>query len=485
MMSGTATGLGVAMPEWLARRDTPNGAWEVQRGEAKRGEAWTNQRDRVMRVPFGGDETNRVIRAHEMTHARVSPMNAILGTEKGYSEGSIRAAEEFRVNSLVRVAGFDIDFLVDGSENIAGQRLAQMNDIEGMVTSIAAMANTKGAAAFLRGVKTVDEDLAKALREVEKAVIKTWAKPARRTSDSSVAKKFGSTRPCQSEGWEGYNAGFRDFTIPLAKMLDSIIDALTPDPEDEGDEDEGNGDSADGKNEAEAKKPKDRVGDAIAGRHGRWGNLIFDREVRLTKTMRGSLGRKRVATNVGRNPRRMNRMLTDPQRRIFDKTIRGTGGVVLIDQSGSMALSVEQIEKMMEASPGCTIIGYSHRAGSTDRPNIWTLAQNGRRVAEVRKGSGGNGVDGPALRYAIAQARRGEPIVWVCDGCVTSGDDDMVYENLDIECAKLVVRNRIHMAKDVKAGIAALQRVAKREKLPTVMVGNVYSRAYKAGIRVK
>jgi hypothetical protein len=41
------------------------------------------------------------------------------------------------------------------------------------------------------------------------------------------------------------------------------------------------------------------------------------------------------------------------------------------------------------------------------------------------------------------------------------------------------------MAKDVKAGIAALQRVAKREKLPTVMVGNVKNRAWSAGIRVK
>ncbi len=478
MMNGTTPGLGVAMPEWLTRRDTPNGAWEVQRGEAKRGEAWTNQHDRIMRVPFGGDETNRVIRAHEMTHARVSPMLAVLGIERGISEGSIRAAEEFRVNSLVSVAGFDIDFLVDGSENNAGQRLAEMNDIAGLVQSIAAMANTKGAAAFLRGVKTVDEEMAKAIREVEKAVIKTWAKPARRAGDAAVAKKFGSTRPCTSEGWEGYSAGYRDFTIPLALMLDAAIDALTPEEEEGDDEVKGPNDG-----NAERQKPKDRVGEALAGRHGRWGKLIFDPEARLTKTMRGSLGRKRVATNVGRNPRRMNRMLTDPQRRIFDKSVRGTGGVVIIDQSGSMSLSIEEIERMMEASPGCTIIGYSHRAGSTDVPNIWVLAQNGRRVAEVPARRAGNGVDGPALRYAISQARRNEPIVWVCDGCVTSGDDDKIYENLDIECAKLVVKNHIHMAKNVKAGVEALHKVAKREKLPTKMVGNVYDRAYRYGIR--
>lgn len=476
MMNGT-TGLGVAMPEWLARRDAPNGPWEVQRGNAKRGEAWTNQRDRIMRVPFGGDETNRVIRAHEMAHARVSPVMAILGVERGISEGSIRAAEEFRVNSLVRVAGFDIDFLVDGSENNAGQRLAEMGDIAGLVQSIAAMAQTKGASAFLRGVKSIDEDLAKAIREVEKAVIKTWAKPARKDGDAAVAKKFGSTRPCKSLQWEGYTAGYRDFTIPLAIMLDKAIDALTPPVEDDASGDAPND------NDSTDNIPKERVKDALLGRHGRWGKLLFDPEVRLTKTMRGSLGRKRVATNVGRNPRRINRMLTDPQRRIFDKSVRGTGGVVLIDQSGSMALSIEEIEKMMEASPGCTIIGYSHKKATVDVPNIWVLAQNGRRVAEVPSRRNGNGVDGPALRYAISQARRNEPIVWVCDGYVTSGDDDTAYDNLDLECAKLVAKNKIYMAKNVEQGVEALERVAKHEKLPTRMVGNVKIEAQRKGIK--
>lgn len=93
-MSGNPSG--VAMPEWLARHDKENGSWTVKNGPAERGQAWTNQKERVMRVPFGGDETNRVIRAHEMAHARVSPELAILGTELGISEGSIRSAEEDR-----------------------------------------------------------------------------------------------------------------------------------------------------------------------------------------------------------------------------------------------------------------------------------------------------------------------------------------------------------------------------------------------------
>jgi hypothetical protein len=439
---------GVAMPEWLTRRDRDGGAWDVSQGEARRGDAWTINRYRKMRVPFGDHETNRVIRAHEMMHAKVTPEGGILGTEKGISEGSLRAAEEFRVNTLVGHAGFDLDVLVDGSEKMAGQRLAETADIAGMAQAIASMANTKGAKDFLRGVKTVDEELAKGLRELEKAIVKRYSTIVRRRGADSAAAKVGSTRPCSSDSWQGYPEGYRDFTVPLAQLLDQTIDALTPPPgEEPGD---GDGDADGSQNRTD---PAERAKRVANGNWGRWGALLFDNEVRLTKTVRGSLGRKRVATNAGRNPRRMNRMLTDPQRRIFDRTTRGTGGVVIIDCSSSMHLSVEDIEKMMEASPGCTIIGYTHRRQSTDIPNIWFLAKDGKRVENVPDRRHGNGIDAPALRFAVEQARRTEQIVWVCDGIVTSGDDDRPYDNLGDECARIVAKRKIHMAYDVPAGV--------------------------------
>lgn len=473
---------GYAMPEWLARNDTENGAWDVRNGPAQRGEAWTNQRDRIMRVPFGGDETNRVIRAHEMTHARVSPQLAVLGTELGISEGSIRCAEEFRVNQLVRTAGFDINLLVDGSERRAGERLAEMEDYAGLVQFIAATADTDGAKAFLRGVKNVDPDLAKALREVEKSIIKMWRQHARRYGDKWQAKRWGDTTPVtvsQSDK-EGWTKGYRDYVIPLAQMLDLAVAALTP-PSDEDDESI-DGEEDKGQNE---ETKIDRVKRAVTGRGGVWGQLLFDDEVRLTKTVKGSMGRKRVATNMGRNPRRINRMLTDPQRRVFDRTNRGIGGVVVIDQSGSMSLSIEEVETIMEASPGCTIIGYSHKAGSTGIPNIWILAENGRRTENVRKGSGGNGVDVPAVKFAASKARRGEPILWVTDGMVTSSHNDQLYDNLEEDAARVVRRHGIHMVPDVKGAVEALRKVAAGEQLPTKYVGRVYNAANRLGIVVR
>ena len=468
-MSETMTG--VAMPEWLARRDTENGPWTVTNGPAQRGEAWTNQHDRKMRVPFGGDETNRVIRAHEMAHARVSPENAVLGTELGISEGSVRCAEEFRVNQIIRTAGFDIDLLVDGSERRAGERLAQMGDYAGLVQFVAACAGTAGATAFIRGIRNIDPELAKSIREVEKSVIKTWRKSARRYGDAWQAKRWGSTERLSN----GYPRGYYEHTIPLAQMLDLAISTLTPDTDGDGEGDE----NGDGNGSSEQSQ---RVKDAVNGRAGVWGKLLFDNEVRLTKTVSGSLGRRRSATNMGRNPRRINRMLTDPQRRVFDKTHRSIGGVVIIDQSGSMALSIEQVEQIMEASPGCTIIGYSHRARSNDVPNIWILAENGRRAEQVRPGSGGNGVDVPAVKFAVSKARRGEPIVWITDGVCTSSHDDRPYENLYEDAARVVRRHGIHMVPDVRGGVEAMKRIAAGERLSTNFVGPVEAMARRLGI---
>jgi hypothetical protein len=406
-----------------------------------------------------------------MAHARVSPEFAILGTEMGISEGSVRSAEEFRVNQLVRTAGFDINLLVDGSEKLAGQRLAEMEDHAGLVHFIAATAGTEGAKAFLRGVRSVDPALAKALRELEKSIIKMWTASSRRSGDRITAKRWGDTRLVSNEEKAdmGYTVGYLQYTIPLAKMLDEAIDALMSDPDVTGE------DGAD--DDIDSKEPFERIKEAVKGNRGRWGKLVIDPEIRPTKPVRGTLGKKRSATNMGRNPRRINRMLTDPQRRVFDKVTRGIGGIVIIDQSGSMSLSIEDVESIMVASPGCTIIGYSHRAGSVDLPNIWVLAEDGKRSPVVRKGQGGNGVDIPALKFATSKATRGESIVWVCDGCVTSGDDDLIYENLDEEAARFVKRNKIHMVKNVSEALDSLRRLSNGETLETRYVGNVKVRA--------
>lgn len=467
---------GVAMPEWLNRRDRENGAWQVRNGPAQRGEAWTALHERIMRVPFAGDETNRVIRAHEMMHARVSPETR-LGIELGISDDALQAAEEFRVNTLVSAAEFDLNVLVDGSERLTGQRLAQMEDYRNLVFMTAATAGGKACKDMLRGVRNVNPGLAKNLRELEKSLLGMWKRRVRDYGAERAAQSWGSTKPVSNDHptMGGYPRGYAKYTIPIARSLDDLAKMLD---ETKG-EAEGEADTEDGE-----QQPMDGklVKDLVAATPGEWANLVF-RETRVNRKAKGNLGRKRIAANTGINPRRMNRMLTDPQRRVFDRKRRINGGIVIIDQSGSMALSTDDIERLMEASPGCTIVGYSNMPGYRDQDNAWVLARDGRRVETLPSGHGGNGVDGPIVRWAVEQVKRSEPIVWVCDGVVTSYHDT-VHLNLTLECAQLVRRHSIHMTPTVTDAIAALSQLEKGRRLPTTYTGEVHKAARRLGFTV-
>lgn len=444
----------LAMPEFIQRNDLPPQSWAVEGGQAIRGDAWTNIADGKMRVPTGDDETSRVVRAHELTHAKVSPGNAqaindIIATAK-VDHQCVIAAEEFRVNMLVAHAGFDVDALADGSESKTGKILGQNNDWNALVRFLPALAGTKGATDLIRGIKSVNPELAKSASELQKEIKKYWKRESRRG-----VKHIADTRDYNS-----LPLGFIQFTMPLAHMLNQLLMH-------EADEFQ---------NDGEIPAPAGgEIRDRIAGNRGMFARLI---EARLPKpkAVDGKLGRKRIACNVGKNPRRIDRMLVDPERRIFDRYAKGAGGVILIDQSGSMRLSDDQMWEIIRNAPGCVIIGYSHSAGSTTIPNVWVLADRGKVVARIPDGNGGNGVDGPAIRFAASKRRKGEAFIWVCDGYVTDGASDSQYSNLDDECAKLIAKHGIHMVHDVEGAVKALKKVKNGQRLPVQGTGPLRSK---------
>lgn len=455
---GDATSQGVAMPEFLTRNDVDGGSWTVGQGTPTRGDAWTNIHDRHMRVPFGDSPLARVIRAHEMAHAKASPIDGTAAAIACESDVEIVAAcEEIRVNEMIKLAGFDIDLLADGSEKATGIELAKMgrDGWNGVVQMVAATANTKASNALISGIRSVDPDMAKAAGELRKAIRKYVARAKKRYN---YGEHIGSTVP--SGYHEAINRGFLNFTAPLAELVSAFtIETETH----EGDPIEGD------PNETLEELAKRAAG----GVRGQWAKMVID-PLPLTRHIDGKLGRKRIASDVGRNPRRIDRMLTDPERRVFDRRSRGKGGVVLIDQSGSMHLDTDDVNALVEAAPGCVIIGYSHQThDATGVPNVWVLANRGKVVESVRDGNGGNGVDGPALRFALSHRRTGEPVLWVCDGLVTDGRSDMPYANLEQECAALVDKHGVHMVGDVEEGIEALRRAARGERLPTRRIGRL------------
>lgn len=446
-----------AMPEWLTRHDRPSTAYTVVEGEARRGEAWTNIGEGRMKVPFGSDETSRVIRAHEMMHAKVSPVS-VPGELAGHWNvpmNIIVAAEEFRVNMLVDQAGFDLDDLCDGSEVRAGEIAGKNNNWNGAVEVLLACAGTKAGNDFVRGVGKSNNEMMLALREVHKALKKEWRAIVRENKRKRPADGIGSTFQYEFR-IERPDETFLDVELPagFARVTQRLADFAARFLVGDGDGDPGDIELPD----ADDIKQKTAA-------TGRWGRLI-ELPVPKPRTSDGIIGRKRIATNVGRNPRRISRLLTDPEKRVFDRKTRGRGGVVLIDQSGSMRLSEADIWEMVEAAPGCVIIGYSHRPGSTGVPNIWVIAERGKVCDRdgVPHGNGGNGVDGPAVEFAQKKRLTGEPFIWVCDGIVTDHLDHSA-PNLTRECQAQVRKYGIHMVNDTAEAVSALKRAA-HGKLP-------------------
>jgi hypothetical protein len=351
-----------------------------------------------------------------------------------------------------------------------------MGDMRNLVFSLVATAGGKAATDFLRGVRNVDPNLAKVLRGLEKTLLKEWKTDLKRRGGKRAAAKWADTAIVPDGAMSGYPRGYASITIPIARTIDNMVDALTAA--------RANEDGEDGKqeaNDADKNEVDPNLAQEMMRQHNDWAAEVHFGALRLPRKVKGAVGRRRVAANAGVNPRRLNRLLTDPQRRVFDRNIRSNGGMIVIDLSGSMRVTTKELESMMEASPGCTIVGYSYSSVTT--ANAWVLARDGRRCEDLPRAGAGNGIDGPIIRWAIANAKHNEPIVWICDGMVTGKNDDAAL-NLDLECAGLVRRHNIHMVRDIDEGVKAVTALAGGKKLPTTYTGPVRRAAVRLGFTV-
>jgi len=150
------------------------------------------------------------------------------------------------------------------------------------------------------------------------------------------------------------------------------------------------------------------------------------------------------------------RLLTDDQRRGFARRNSVHGGVVVIDQSGSMDLEVAMLQTMLRRAPNALLVGYSHRPGDQGlTANAWIIAHRGAVIQSCPVGNVGNGVDGPVLEWAIRRRVGREPLIWVTDGQVTDSHDHP-DEQLSQYCAKLVRQHSIRLARDLDEAVRHL-----------------------------
>ena len=411
------------------RRDgVAPGRWRVREGSSRRGGASCDLNERVLEVPFGCDETARAVRAHELMHARVSPCGLDwAGLFGDLAPRALECAEELRVNTLLARLGFDVARLRDGTEKVGGRQSAQAGDWGQVVCFLLAVMGTGAERDYLAGVRSGDAAWGPALRAVRRRVAEVL--------DALPTTSLGAT----DLGEDGVPRGYALATVALARLITPLMASRVPR----------------GADELRAF----RRSLAPGGRRpptGRFADPVLAPLARRPAALTPRMRRARPAT-TGTTLRYPGRLLTDSRRRAFAGTARARGGVVVIDQSGSMDLGAERLATLLRAAPDALVVGYSHRPGDLGAtPNVWVLAERGAVATQWPCGNVGNGVDGPALRYALARRRAGEPVLWVTDGQVTDSHDHP-DEALTAECASLVARHGVRLVRDPDGIDAALR----------------------------
>ncbi len=409
-------------------------AWTVKPGSTQRGSASCNLSDRILEVPLGPDATSRVVRAHELMHARVSPHVLVNGDAlDGLAPRALECAEELRVNVLVARLGFDTDLLHDGSEKSGGRRLGEADDWSEAVCFLMAVVATGAEKGFLAGVRLGRASWLPALRTLRKRALSLM--------DQFDTESLGATRLNEDQLPVGYAA----VTVTLARVLTEAMSARPPSTP----------------LELQAFR-RSLVPGGRRASSGRFAPLVFDDTLEMTSRPRSSGVRRHRPSASGVEMRFPSRLLTDPQRRAFARRTSVPGGIALIDQSGSMDLDPEELAGLLRRAPNAVVVGYSHRPGDLGgTANVWLLAERGAVARTCPSGNIGNGVDGPVLRWALARRRGREPIVWITDGQITDSNDHPV-DALTTECALLVARHDVILVREVAdAAPAVLRGTAK------------------------
>lgn len=254
-------------------------------------------------------------------------------------------------------------------------------------------------------------------------------------------------------------------TYKVAAFLQKMLEPPAPeeeapdpdagsDPADEGkaDEREEKGESTEAREETpeeveerEKEKHDGYLRDKTSTKDG-WCEMVMDEPV-LGRRLDGRLVSRYTSKDEGSFIRSPHRLYVDGK--VFGQKRRIAGGGVLIDDSGSMGLGLEEILGILEHVPGATVGVYSSRSSEG---TLRIVARDGKVIDDERLAhtpGGGNGIDGPALRWLASLPF--DRKVWISDGQVT-GTGDYCSEALELECDIIRKQHNIRMVNPHEVG---------------------------------
>ena len=433
----------IAYPEIAVatRRDTTTfdalSGWRVEEGSAG-----VSFDARVLSTPTG-DGNARVLRGREMVRANICLSNdadyETVGNHYRVGANTLRAVEEYRLSMVAQYRGFDAFPIVTGYEKQAGEDLAKANTRKAhdqVILIGASLAGSKGFTKFVSGVKAGGKaEWVKEVREVQAKMKRAWK--------HTYAGYLATGETDELEGIQVPSG-----VLHSARLASEVQQYLLGDPTPQAGEFYGKGgERYETANGAEAFAP-----------------LIFMSEADLPLSIRskGEIHAKKRAVSSGGSVRYPSRLLTDPERRIFSTKKRAKGGIVVIDISGSMDIYSGDLDRILDHAPNATVFAYSHQPRDlTGKPNAFMLVKGGKRVAPdalERLSNVGNGVDAPALDYALSIQKGNEPVIWVCDGQTTDANDRPYGSDI---VARILWRNGIIQVPNTDGAVEALRNPAK------------------------
>lgn len=360
--------------------------WTV--ADSPTGGGGTDTKRADMFAPLGSTETERMIRNHELIHARITPRtNAGDAAKKhGVSVDALQWAEDYRVGLLQSRLGLISPDALTGDEAAQFAKIFSRSP-RAMAGAILATNSTPHqrnrlvAAALIGGYDAADmDDLIRAVNE-----ICALAYPSRHRGRRRPASRFKPT-------------GFAKHTVPLAQLFDARFPE-TPPP---------------GAPSDEARQAYKKV-QRVRGNEKLWGIIERIVTLPLVRSIRPRRPLGRRYRDCGVIPSAVHRLPVDMA--IFTTRQRARGGTILCDASGSMGYDDSDIERIMSTAPAATIAFYSgHHSGAGPAGNIVIAAKNGK-AASVHDtyqalAGGNNFIDGPALRWL---AKQEGPRIWVSD----------------------------------------------------------------------
>ena len=418
--------------------------WTVQAhlpGDGRAG--WTDIKKRQMGVPVDATIASRNIRAHELGHASWTPARTPTSICKraGVSYEALQRAEDCRVGYGLIDSGVT-DYLAGTltDEDIArleaeGKRLLTEHG-PSVLTALAKRLSHQVVSMAMTEDKDRILDLADRLGG---ATLRDLVANVADVAESTLFPGGRYRHECRVRRYRRGRGRRVPAVVPFRRALQLawILDRLYP-PE---------GVPAPG-----GKPPTPKPGQPL------WGRLTVEEPPRSTVARLARIRTVRRSSDEGTQLRRLDRLLVDG--RVFVSKRHLVGGTVLIDGSGSMGWSREDILRCVEAAPAATVAVYS---GHGDKWALRIVAKDGRMVAPdlVASPCGlGNIVDGPALDWLAEQA---EPRIWISDACVT-GIEEVQHPVLVAEVQRTLLMARISRLDHVAEAAAYFARTGRRTR---------------------